>query len=157
MALNRYVSDPIPMPSSDDAEDAADFSRADLEFHGVDHSGSSFEARVFFNNPDADETTPRQEDSGYVGSFYIFGHGGCFGDIGHCDIPESPRDPFDRRPPHPLTPQKRTVVVTEAIKQFRETAGGDLTVTVVPVASESPIDAEDELFSFERLALITYD
>ena len=83
MALNRYVSDPIPMPSSDDAEDAADFSRADLEFHGVDHSGSSFEARVFFNNPDADETTPRQEDSGYVGAFYIFGHGGCFGDIGH--------------------------------------------------------------------------
>ncbi len=37
------------------------------------------------------------------------------------------------------------------------TAGGDLTVTVVPVESESPIGAEDDLLSFERLALITYD
>ncbi len=157
MALNRYVSDPIPVPLPEDAEGGADFSRVDLEFYGVDHSGSSFEARVFFNTPDADETTPRQEGSGYVGSFYVFGHGGCFGDVGHCDVPEGPRDPFDRRSPHPLTPQKRTVVITGAIKRLRETAGGDLTVTVVPVESESPIGAEDDLLSFERLALITYD
>ena len=157
MALNRYVSEPIAIPSPYDAEDRADFSRADLEFYGIDHSGSSFEARVFLNNPDADETTPREEGSGYVGSFYVFGHGGCFGDAGHCDVPEEPRSPFDRRSPHPLTPQKRTVVVTEAIKRLRDAASDGLTVTVVPVASESPIGAEDDLLGFERLALITYD
>ena len=156
MALDRYVSDPIAIPSPQDADDGADFSRADLVFYGVDHSGSSFEARVFLNNPDADENTSQEADSGYAGSFYIFGHGGCFGDVGHCDVPEEPRGPFDRRSPHPLTPQKRTVVVTEPMKRLRETAGGDLTVTVVPVASESPIGAEDDLLRFERLALITY-
>ncbi len=154
MALNRYVSDPIAIPT---LEEEADFARADLEFSGVDHSGSSFEALVFLNNPDADETTPRKEGSGYAGSFFIFGHGGCFGDVGHCDVPEEPRGPFDRRSPHPLTPQKRTVVVTEALKRLRDTAGGNLTITVVPVASDSLVDAEGNLLSFEHLALITYE
>jgi hypothetical protein len=154
MALNRYVSDPIAIPA---LEEEADFARADLEFYGVDHSGSSFEARVFLNNPDADETTPREESSGYAGSFYIFGHGGCFGDVGHCDVPEEPRGPFDRRSPHPLTPQKRTVVVTEVLKRLRDTAGGNLTVSVIPVASDSPVNAEEDLLSFEDLALITYE
>jgi tyrosinase len=153
MALNRYVSDPIAIPAREDQED---FARADLEFYGVDHSGSSFEAMVFLDNPDADENTPRETGSGYAGSFYVFGHGGCFGDVGHCDIPEGPRGPFDRRSPHPLTPQKRTVVVTEPLKLVRDTVDGDLTVTVVPIASESPVNAEENLLSFEQLALITY-
>jgi tyrosinase len=153
MALNRYVSDPIAIPAREDQED---FARADLEFYGVDHSGSSFEAMVFLDNPDADENTPREAGSGYAGSFYVFGHGGCFGDVGHCDIPEGPRGPFDRRSPHPLTPQKRTVVVTEPLKLVRDTVDGDLTVTVVPIASESPVNAEENLLSFEQLALITY-
>ena len=153
MALNRYVSDPITIAA---VEEEADFARADLEFYGVDHSGSSFEAMVFLDNPDADENTPREAGSGYAGSFYVFGHGGCFGDVGHCDIPEGPRGPFDRRSPHPLTPQKRTVVVTEPLKLVRDTVDGDLTVTVVPIASESPVNAEENLLSFEQLALITY-
>jgi hypothetical protein len=38
MAPNRYVSDPIAIPAR---EEEADFARADLEFCGVDHSGSS--------------------------------------------------------------------------------------------------------------------
>ncbi len=58
------------------------FSRADLEFIGVDHSGASYEARVFVNNPSADIGTQTNEANGYAGSYYIFGHGGCFGDIG---------------------------------------------------------------------------
>ncbi len=29
------------------------FNRADLNFYGVDHSGYSYEARIFFNNPKA--------------------------------------------------------------------------------------------------------
>jgi hypothetical protein len=154
MALNRYISDPVAIPAR---EEEGDFARADLEFYGVGHSGSSFEARVFLNNPGADENTPREADSGCAVSFYVFGHGGCFGDVGHCDIPAGPRATFDRRSPHPLTPQKRTVVVTEALKRLRETTYSDLTVTVAPVASESPVNAEEDLLSFEQLALITYD
>ncbi len=30
-------------------------------------------------------------------------------------------------------------------------------VTVAPVASDSPVAAEDDLFKFERLSLLTYE
>src|SRR5262249_33443730 len=48
-----------------------EFSRADLEFRGVDHSGPSFEARVYLNNADAGAETPLTEDTGYAGSFWV--------------------------------------------------------------------------------------
>src|SRR5215471_2746066 len=95
----RYVSPSISMGSVD-----SDFSRADLVFDGVDHSGVSFEARVFLNNPSASEQTAKTSENGYAGSFHIFGHGGCYGDdASHCDIRSAPR-PYDPRPAHPLTP-----------------------------------------------------
>ncbi len=93
-----------------------DFQRADLVFYGVDHSGPSYEARVYLNNPDADLHTPRDAASHFAGSFTVFGHSGCAGDAGHCEVPTGPRDPFDRRPPHPLTPQTKTVIVTDALR-----------------------------------------
>src|SRR5438477_12447518 len=78
-----------------------DYSRADLIFEGVDHSGASFEARVFLNNESANDQTPATPENGYAGSFHIFGHGGCFGDdITHCQIRGAPR-PYDPRPAHP--------------------------------------------------------
>ena len=73
-------------------------------FAGVDHSTLSYEVRLFFNNPAATADTARTADEGYAGRFTVFGHGGCYGDEGHCDVPEPSRDPTDLRPPHPLTP-----------------------------------------------------
>lgn len=131
--------------------------RADLEVRCINHSGPSSEARVFFNKPDADENTPPDAASGYAGSFYVFGHGGCFGDVGHCDVPQGPRGPFDRLLPHPLTPQKRRIVVTEPLKRARDAASEGLIVTVVTVASDSPVRAGEGLLGFEQLSLITYD
>src|SRR6266480_3079079 len=55
-----------------------EYVRADLEFIGVDHSGASYEGRVYLNNANADANTQPTEMNGYAGSFYIFGHGGCF-------------------------------------------------------------------------------
>ena len=66
------------------------FTRADLVFSGVDHSQTSYEVRVFLNNPTADASTPRTAEHGYAGRFVIFGHGGCFGDDGHCEVPSAP-------------------------------------------------------------------
>ena len=63
-----FVSEPIPLPRMGD-----DLSRADLVFHGVDHSGPSFEALVFLNNPAATADTGRERAQGYVGAFFIFG------------------------------------------------------------------------------------
>ena len=108
----RFVSNPLDLPA-----DNEDPYRVDLVFYEVDHSGASFEARVFINAPDAGVDTPR-DDPRYAGSFTIFGHGGCFGDIGHCDVPSGPRDPFDLRPPHDLVPASKTVVITDAFKRL---------------------------------------
>src|SRR5262249_48527318 len=93
------------------------FSRADLVFDGIEHGGPSFEARVFLNNLQADMNTPLTATSGYVGSFHIFGHGGCFGDDPtHCSIRQTPRL-YDPRPAHPLTPARKVVIATEAIRR----------------------------------------
>src|SRR5919202_1463780 len=114
------------------------FSRADLEFRGVDHSGPSYEARIFFDNPSANESTPAEVDQGYAGSFHVFGHGGCFGELGHCDVTLGGRGVYDRRLPHPLTPLFKT-----------------FTVTVAAVVPEQPGVNGDPL-RFESVSLITF-
>src|SRR5690349_10779254 len=105
---NVLTSDPIRIDALD-----REFYRADIEFHGVDHAGASYQARVFLNKADADERTPRTIPE-YAGCFHIFGHGGCLGDVGHCDV--KPRRPYDPRPGHPLTPGRKAVVATEAVR-----------------------------------------
>jgi hypothetical protein len=146
MMVDRFVSAPIDLP--DDAEDTY---RADLVFYDVDHSGASYEARVFLNSPDADAGTPR-DDPNYAGSFHIFGHGGCFGDVGHCDIPTE-RDPFDFRPPHQLVPASKTVVITEAFKRIIGPHDTTMTVTVVALA---PGDTPNDVLQFDTVRLLTY-
>ncbi|HEV7376007.1 MAG TPA: hypothetical protein VGN95_14910 [Pyrinomonadaceae bacterium] len=133
-----------------------EYSRADLEFIGVDHSGASFEARVFLNNPGADENTQTTEESGYAGSFHIFGHGGCFGDVGHCDIIKEP-DEFDPRPSHPLAPIRKVLIATEAIKKAAAQSD-NISVTVVPVIKcwTEKCELEDVL-KFDHINLVTYD
>jgi tyrosinase len=133
----------------------ADFVRADVEFHGVDHSGSSYEGRVFVNNPDADADTEMTLEHGYAGSYYIFGHGGCYFDEGHCDV--KPRGPYDPSPPHELWPTRKVVIATDAIRAAAE-SGSALTITVVPVvtATSDIVSEDEELPKFEAVSVITY-
>ena len=132
------------------------FSRADLEFRGVDHSGPSYEARIFFDNPSANESTPAEVDQGYAGSFHVFGHGGCFGELGHCDVTPGGRGVYDRRLPHPLTPLFKTVIVTDALVRVLEAGKGEtFTVTVAAVVPEQPGVSGDPL-RFESVSLITF-
>jgi tyrosinase len=120
-----YTSKPIDISGLD-----ADFYRADLEFHDIEHDGASYQARVFVNNPDARRDTPRDAASGYAGAFHVFGHGGCYGAPGHCDL-KVPR-PHDPRPGHPLTRAKKIVIATDAIRHARQT-GDTMTITIVPI------------------------
>jgi hypothetical protein len=148
--MDRFVSQPIELTPS---QSARSFERADLVFYGVDARGASFTARVFLDAPGAEpDTSPGRQD-GYAGFFTIFGHGGCFGDAGHCEVPAA-RDPFDLGPPHPLTPQTKLVEVT---KRLNELDGGSVVVTVLPTspsrAGAQPIDA----LRFTGLRLLTYD
>jgi len=146
--MQRYVSGSIDNPTAG----AHPFARADLVFYGVDHSGPSFEARVFLNEPDASVSTAR-DDAAFAGSFTVFGHAGCAGDVGHCEVPTGPRDPFDRRPPHALAPQTKTVIVTEAL---RRVTGPELVITIVAVAPGADGPVESDALQFESFRLLTF-
>jgi hypothetical protein len=144
--VERFTSEPIELPP-----EGRPFARADLLFYGLDHSGPSYEGLVFFDargvGGEADAT-----HRAYVGSFFIFGHGGCFGDLGHCDIPTE-RDPFDLRPPHQLEPAVRILTVTDALKSLmdRGVEGAKVTVNARSVDPRSP-----DVLSFDTVRLATY-
>jgi hypothetical protein len=133
------------------------FVRADIEISGIFHGEDSYEGRIFFNNPKADAKTPKDLAHGYAGSFHIFGHGGCLGDVGHCEVSEDSREPYDFRPPHPLTLAKKRVTVTEALREIAKNSSV-VTVTIVPVitAINELCDAEN-VFRCENIQFVTYN
>jgi hypothetical protein len=137
-----------------------DFKRADLVFEGVDHAGPSYEARVFLNNPNATAETPRTPGEGYAGSFHIFGHGNCFGDVGHCEVDDRGKAPHDLRLPHPLTPARKLVTITDTLKAVLQRDGGLRQVTIVPVAVGQPATSESDpegFLKYDKMHLVTYD
>jgi hypothetical protein len=147
--MQPFVSAPIGMTTADIG---ADYNRADLIFDGVDHSGGSYALRVFFNNPTATDSTDPSAGNGYVGSVYVFGHGGCFGDEGHCEVPAG-RQPFDLRPPHQLTPAKMWIGVTDAVRQLAQREER-LVITVVPIVVGEAV--QETSVPFQRVSLVTY-
>lgn len=149
-SAKRYVSPKINLAGVD-----SEFHRADLVFEGLDHSGASFEARVFLNNESANDKTTKVLETGYAGSFHIFGHGGCFGDVGHCEIRGNPR-PYDPRPAHQLTPARKVVIATDAIRRALA-KGKQVTVTVVPIvhAGTPKCDFENVL-KLDKVSVRTY-
>jgi hypothetical protein len=146
----------LPFPTE---EGLAPFTRADVVFTGVDHSGSSYEVRLFLNDPAATADTPRTAEHGYAGRFTVFGHGGCYGDEGHCEVPAPSADPTDLRPAHPLTPLDTFVTITDALRRVLASDGALQTVTLVPVsitpqrASRRPAP---ELLHFNDMSLRAY-
>lgn len=125
----KYESESLEVGALD-----TDIYRADIEFYEVDHSGASYEGRVYINNPGADANTG-YDDPSYAGSYHVFGHGGCLGDPGHCEV--KPRRPYDPRPAHPLTKAKKVVIATDAVRGAIE-RDGNATVTVVPIVEPLP-------------------
>jgi len=153
--MERFDPDPIPLPA---AIAAGEFSAAQLVFYDVDHSGASFTAPVFLDASDVGAATPLDPEAGFAGSFVIFGHGGCAGDLGHCDVPEKRKDPFDNRPLHPLTPQTKTVDITRALKRLLD-AGPveELRVSVLALLpGEEEARLGDVLF-FSAMRLLAFD
>ncbi len=133
--------------------------RADLTFYGLDHSGPSYEVRVFFNHPDAGPDTPLTAEAGFAGRFAVFGHGGCFGDEGHCDL-RPPVSVFDRRLPHQLVPMVRALTVTDAIADLLRSDAQAVTVTAVPVVRSSALASVDQaadVLHIDQVALHTYE
>jgi hypothetical protein len=147
---------PLELP---DLEDVAELSRADLVFYGVDHSGPSYEARIFINNPKADAGTERVDEQGYAGAFSVFGHNGCFGAEGHCLPDQRTTDAFDVRAPHALRPITRTVIATDAVRRaIVDPSVKELTLTVVAVTPDDGFPkAGPAPGRFDFVRLLTYE
>jgi hypothetical protein len=145
--VDRFTSKPIELPSPEEL-----FERADLIFYGIDHSGPSFEGRVFLDAPRNLDRESDTDHPNFVGSIFIFGHGGCFGDEGHCDVPAE-RDPFDRRPPHQLEPAVRILTVTEAIRRLVEDGKEKAPVTIIVHTEEGE---REDVLAFDTVRLATY-
>jgi hypothetical protein len=140
-------------------EDQPELARADLTFYGLDHSGPSYQVRVFFGHPDAGPDTPLTTDAGFVGSFSVFGHGGCFGDEGHCEV-RGPVSVFDRRPPHQLVPIARYITVTDAVRDLIRRDTPSVTVTAVPVVRASALATAEQaadVLVVDQVALHTFE
>lgn len=149
-----YTSPPVNVDFAGPGHRAT---RVDLELDGVYHGEASYEGRVFLNNPGATADTPRTQESGYAGSFHVFGHGGCLGDPGHCEVNDHNREPRDLRPGHPLTPLKTRINVTKTLQAIAA-ANAEVSVTIVPVitAANELCDKENVL-RFEGMRLVSYN
>ena len=150
--LKIYHSNPIKL----DISKCSDFYRADIEFHGIGHATESYTGHVFINNSKADFKTLRTLENNYVGSYYIFGHGGCFGDIGHCDIIKKD-DKYDFRADHPLTRGFKRLIITEQLKVLGSKSK-EFTVTIVPVikSDKKTMDIK-EIVEIEKISIVTYE
>lgn len=148
--MSAYTASSLEVPAP---EAGVELTRVDLIFYGVDHSGPSYEARVFINHDSADVSTERTFERGYVGSFTVFGHGGCYGDIGHCDINDRTTDDYDLRLAHPLTPWTKTLIMPS--EAFELIAGSKVSITVVAVA-QATAGAVELAMSFDRVRIAAY-
>ena len=144
--VEKFTTEPIELPPLNHS-----FERCDLIFYGLDHSGASFEARVFMD-PRGVNRDAGSDHRAYVGSFFIFGHGGCFGDAGHCDVPTE-RDAFDLRPPHQLEPAVRILTVTDAVRALLD-RGVDGAKVTVNARSADP--RSTSVLAFDTVRLATY-
>ncbi len=135
-------------------EEGEAITRADLIFYGVDHSRESYEARVYIGNRRASVDTGLDPEKGYAGSYTIFGHGGCFGEEGHCDPERRYTDDFDVRSPHPARPQTKIVVITDALK--RMLPADEVEITVVAVDSTGKESKPSDVMEFQEVRLLVY-
>ncbi len=143
--VERFHSKALELPDPE-----RPISRVDLVFYEIDHSGESYEGRVFLG-----KKPPRgagADHPSYAGSYFVFGHGSCQGEEGHCDVPTE-RDPFDLRLPHHLEPHLAILTVTDHVRELIAAGATEAPVTVTAhAADDTPVEA----IAFTRVRLLTY-
>lgn len=131
------------------------FSRADIEFYGVDAKKPSYTALIFINDPDISIEDATEDRDSFAGTFSVFGHANCAGDEGHCAPPVEKRR-FDDRPSSPLTPAFRRVSITQALRDGA-LASEALQVTLIATTGDAALDEEFEpLLDFKAAQLVTF-
>lgn len=138
--MGSYTAPPIPV------DRVRGMRRMDLVFGGVEQAGPSFEARVFLNNPAADESTRTAPETGYAGSFHVYGYGEL--------APPAIAEAKQKQPKGngPVAPIEKRMHVDEAAVRAALERSEELTVTVVPVLSD-PGDEVPER-PFEHVDLV---
>jgi hypothetical protein len=142
--MSSYTAPPIPTTRLRAAR------RAELVFEGVEQAGPSFEARVFLNNPYADESTPQTPETGYAGSFHVYGYG-------EPAPPAIAEAKATRAGGGPVAPIEKRVHADETAVRAALEGSDELTVTVVPVPVEPGGTAPERPFEqvevvFDRAA-----
>jgi hypothetical protein len=152
-----YISPNIHIEKADLEKE---YYRADLRLLGVNIKVPSYEGRVFLNNTSANCDTQTDLEHGYVGSYNVFGHPNCLGDVGHCD--DRPRRfKFDVIP-YRLAPEDIAITITDKLKSIsRKTE--DFVVTICPIVS-TPIQVEgmaevdvQDVVKLDKVSIEIYD
>ena len=131
----------------------ADVRRLDLEFIDVRRDNGSFTAFVYVNAGDVAPEEAGRDHERFAGSFSIFAPATCWGVDDHCDWSKGPVSPFDRRPPHHLTPINVSMEITDVIRRLGDPDA--LTVTVHAARRDDPA-AEEGVLRFARLTALAY-
>ncbi|MEC4817015.1 MAG: tyrosinase family protein [Scytonema sp. PMC 1069.18] len=128
------------------------FKKAKIEFYNMLHPRSSCEIRVFLNQPDANVNTPTEDNEHFAGSVFLFGHGECPGEAGHCNPNRGPIDQFDIRRSSHVRPFVTYIDVTESLRQLM----GSNTVSVKLVAvNPQGEELTSPVTDFDAIALTT--
>lgn len=137
--MRSYTAAPLRVAPSRKA------GRAELVFSGVDLAGPSFEARVFLNNPKADETTRLTPEAGFAGSFYVYAYGE--------PAPPAVTAAGTRAEERSIAPIEKRLEIDEPALTAALEESGELTVTVVPIPTDPagdlpkrPFESVDILF-----------
>jgi hypothetical protein len=139
--MGAYTAPPIPIPPIRDVR------RADLVFGGVEQAGPSFEARVFLNNPDADERTPLTPETGYAGSFHVYG----YGEPAPPAIAEAKAK--QAKSGEPVAPIEKRLHTDEAAIRAALAESNELTVTVVPIPADPGGRAPERPFEHVQVVI----
>lgn len=126
-AYTKFVSAPVAIP-----EDFNAITRARIRLHRIRRPVNSFVIRVFLNQPDANESTPIENNPNYVGFAAIFGHGECIGSSAdHCAPYLGERSKYDLRGRHHNTPQTARMKATQTVQRLVAAGAKTLQVSFV--------------------------
>lgn len=136
--------------------DFGSVARLDLEFVNMRRDAGSFTAYVFVDDVNSEAAVPA--DAGrdyetYAGAFNVFAPTVCWGVDDHCDWSKGPVSPFDRRPPHHLTPINVSMDVTDAVKRL---GNPDALTVTVHAALRADREASENVVRFESLSALAY-
>jgi tyrosinase len=144
-SIGKFVSKPIAIGAKVKA-----FKRAEVRLHWVPQLARSCFIRVFLNQPGADAQTPITGNPHYAGYMAVFGHGGCYGGPGHCDLPPLKTRAFDVRPRNHNTPRNHRIDVTATARELlKKKSEIQITLLVIGVDYQE----EDDLLRLEGVSL----